>query len=257
MIADGRVSIAGHIYTGVYMNEFLQGLKEELRFNDSSFKAYQRIAGTAPLYHEPDNLNEPLTTRFLFGQIQHMLSNEYAVVAETGDSWFNGLRLNLPEDCPFEIQMQYGSIGWSVGALLGMQAALHHKKRVIALIGDGSFQMSAQEISTLIRYGFKPIIFLMNNASYTIEVQIHDGPYNVINNWHYAGLVDVFNGDHGEAKAFKAHTHQELLTAIADAEQADTLCFIEVFLDKDDCNKNLLEWGARVAAYNSRPPRAN
>jgi pyruvate decarboxylase len=257
MISDGRVSIAGHVYTGVYMNEFLSGLKDVLKFNDSSFKAYQRIAGSAPVYKEPENLDAPLTTRFLFGQIQNLLSDQYAVLAETGDSWFNGMDLNLPEGCPFEIQMQYGSIGWSVGALLGMQTALHNKKRVIGLIGDGSFQMSAQEVSTLIRYDYKPIIFLMNNASYTIEVQIHDGPYNVINNWHYATLVEVFNGDHGTARAFKAGTHQELLTAIAEAQKADTLCFIEVFLDKDDCNKNLLDWGARVAAYNSRPPRAN
>ncbi len=257
VIADGFVSVAGSVYTGVYMNEFLHGLTKELKFNDASFKGYQRIAGAAPLYNLPKDLNTPITTRFLFGQIQALLSNDYGVLAETGDSWFNGVRLQLPKDCPFEIQMQYGSIGWSVGALLGMQAALHNKKRVIGLIGDGSFQMGAQEISTLIRYGFKPIIFLMNNAAYTIEVQIHDGPYNVINNWHYADLVNFFNGKELKARAFKASTHQELLDVIKEAKKADCLCFIEVILDKDDCNKNLLEWGARVAAYNNRPPRAS
>lgn len=257
VIADGSVSVGGNVYTGVYMNEFLDGLKQVLKPNDNAFKAYQRIAGSAPLYHEPDDLNSPLTTRFLFGQIQALLSSDYAVLAETGDSWFNGMRLQLPADCPFEIQMQYGSIGWSVGALLGMQAALHQKKRVIGLIGDGSFQMGAQELSTLIRYGYNPIIFLMNNGAYTIEVQIHDGPYNVINHWHYADLVHVFNGDHGQARAFKASTHQALLDVIEEAKKLDVLCFIEVTLDKDDCNKSLLEWGARVAAYNSRPPRAS
>jgi pyruvate decarboxylase len=256
VIKDGSVSIAGNVYTGVYMNEFLSGLKDRLKFNDASLKAYQRIAGEAPLYHQPDDLNTPVTTRFLFGQIQSLLTSDYAVLAETGDSWFNGMRLQLPEGCPFEIQMQYGSIGWSVGALLGMQAALHGKKRVIALIGDGSFQMSAQEVSTLIRYDFKPIIFLMNNAAYTIEVQIHDGPYNVINNWHYADLVRVFNGDSMKARSFKVSTHQELIDVLIEVKNTDALCFIEVILDKDDCNKNLLDWGARVAAYNGRPPRS-
>lgn len=257
IIADGSVSVAGNVYTGVYMNEFLDGLKSVLKPNDAAFKAYQRIAGSAPFYQEPADLNTPLTTRFLFGQIQTLLSSNYAVLAETGDSWFNGMHLQLPENCPFEIQMQYGSIGWSVGALLGMQAALHHQKRVIGLIGDGSFQMSAQELSTMIRYGYKPIIFLMNNGAYTIEVQIHDGPYNVINHWKYADLIEVFKGDHGQARAFKAPTHQALLDAIEEAQKTDALCFIEVILDKDDCNKHLLEWGARVAAYNGRPPRAS
>lgn len=257
VIADGSVTVAGKVYTEVYMNEFLQGLKEKLMFNNTSFKAYQRIADSASLYQVPKDLNSALSTRFLFSQIQAMLSSNYGVLAETGDSWFNGMCLNLPFNCPFEIQMQYGSIGWSVGALLGMQMALHDKKRVIGLIGDGSFQMGAQELSTMIRYGLKPILFLMNNASYAIEVQIHDGPYNLINNWNYADLVRVFNGNHGKARSFKVTTCQELLDAIKEATQSDVLCFIEAVLDKDDCNKNLLEWGARVATYNGRPPRLN
>ena len=40
--------------------------------------------------------------------------------------------------------MQFGSIGWSVGATLGYAQALKGKKRVIASIGDGSFQVTAQ-----------------------------------------------------------------------------------------------------------------
>ncbi len=255
ILDEGKVSVCGQVYTGVTMHDFLEGLAPLVHPNDTSLKAYQRIAGSAPLYDQPDDLSAPLTNRFLFGQIQALLTSDYAVLAETGDSWFNGMRLQLPKDCPFEIQMQYGSIGWSVGALLGMQAALHLKKRVIALIGDGSFQMSAQEISTLIRYDFKPIIFLMNNASYGIEVQIHDGPYNVINNWEYKDLVSVFNGKAHHAKAFKVSTYKELLDVMKVIPKLNCLCFIEVILDKDDCNKNLLDWGARVAPYNNRPPR--
>ena len=255
VIDECKVSVCGEIYTGITLCDFLAGLIPLLHKNDNALKAYQRIAGHAPLYIQPDDLSMPVTTRFLFGQIQSILTADYAVLAETGDSWFNGLHLDLPKDCPFEIQMQYGSIGWSVGALLGMQAALHLKKRVIALIGDGSFQMGAQELSTLIRYGYKPIIFLMNNGFYGIEVQIHDGPYNVINHWHYKDLVTVFNGDAYNAHGFKVSTYQELLDVMKIIPTLDCLCFIEVILDKNDCNKNLLDWGARVASYNSRPPR--
>jgi indolepyruvate decarboxylase len=151
--------------------------------------------------------------------------------------------------------MQYGSIGWSVGALLGYQTAVHEKRRVVGLIGDGSFQMSAQEVSTMVRYGLKPIIFLFNNGGYTIEVEIHDGPYNTINNWNYAGLVEVFNND-GKAQclARQARTTGELKKSIADAMAFDGLCFIEVFIDRDDCNKNLLKWGSYVATANGEPP---
>jgi len=42
--------------------------------------------------------------------------------------------------------MQYGSIGWSVGALLGYAQALKGQKRVIACIGDGSFQVCSHTL---------------------------------------------------------------------------------------------------------------
>ncbi len=257
VIGKGQVSVAGNVYTNVYMGDFLAGLKKSCQFNDASLKAYQRIVGSTTIEKHPTDLQLPVTTQFLFEQIQTLLSNKTAILAETGDSWFNALQLKLPEACQFEIQLQYGSIGWSVGALLGMQAAYGDEKRVIACIGDGSFQMTAQEISTLIRYNYHPIIFLMNNASYTIEVQIHDGPYNAINNWHYADLVKTFNGDSVGAKAFKVSTHQDLLDVLEQVKCTKALCFIEVLLDKDDCNQSLLEWGARVATYNGRPRRGD
>lgn len=49
---------------------------------------------------------------------------------------------------------------------------------------------------------------------------------------------------------------EELIEAIATAtgEKEDHLCFIEVFVHKDDTSKELLEWGSRVCAANSRPP---
>jgi len=94
------------------------------------------------------------------------------------DSWFQGQTMKLPRGCGYEFQMQYGSIGWSVGAVLGYSlAAQPEGRRVVALIGDGSFQMTAQEVSTMIRYGADPIIVLINNGGYTIEVEIHDGMY--------------------------------------------------------------------------------
>lgn len=74
--------------------------------------------------------------------LQTMLSQDSAIIAETGDSWFNCQKLRLPVGCGFEFQMQYGSIGWSVGATLGYAQAAKDK-RVISVIGDGSFQVSA------------------------------------------------------------------------------------------------------------------
>lgn len=248
------VQLEGKTYDKIHLPEFIKELSEHVKPNNASLSIYERIKGKAPAPPAED-LKSPLTTRRLFAKIHEMVDGHTNIVAETGDSWFNGLDIPLSKNAEYESQMQYGSIGWSVGALLGVAIATP-KRKTIGLIGDGSFQMTAQEISTFIRYKIPAIIFLINNASYAIEVQIHDGPYNVIQNWHYAKLMDVFNRDSKTGLGFLVRNEKELIDAIEKAHAHDGLSFIEVIIDKDDCNKHLLEWGTRVASYNSRPPQA-
>ena len=125
-------------------------------------------------------------------------------------------------------------------------------RRTVALIGDGSFQLTAQEVSTMIRHRANPIIFLLNNRGYTIEVEIHDGPYNNIKNWDYAGLIEVFNAGEGNGLGLGAKTAGELAAAIEQAQSHAGLVLIECALDRDDCTAELLEWGSRVAAAKMR-----
>lgn len=48
----------------------------------------------------------------------------------------------------FETQMQYGSIGWSVGACLGCAVgSRYQKQRLLLFVGDGCFQIGAQVMS--------------------------------------------------------------------------------------------------------------
>ncbi|OEL29872.1 Pyruvate decarboxylase 2 [Dichanthelium oligosanthes] len=116
--------------------------------------------------------------------------------------------------------------------------------------------VTAQDVSTMIRCAQNSIIFLINNGGYTIEVEIHDGPYNIIKNWNYTGLVDAIHNGEGKCWTSKVKCEEELTTAIETAlgEKKDCLCFIEVIAHKDDTSKELLEWGSRVSAANSRPP---
>jgi pyruvate decarboxylase len=248
------VELPGTLYQDIAMEEFLAALAAQIKRNDTSLATFNRTR-TQTVPEPPIDRNAPIRTRRLFAMIQGMLDGNTTLIAETGDSWFNSINLALPQGSAFEIQMQYGSIGWSVGATLGYQLAVQPSRRVIACIGDGSFQMTAQELSTMIRYGLKPIIFIMNNGGYTIEVEIHDGPYNVIKNWHYAGLVPAFNGADGNGWGCQVRTEGEAQDAIAKALAHDGLSVIEAVIDKDDCSRDLLEWGTRVCASNARPPK--
>ncbi|MEO1190496.1 MAG: thiamine pyrophosphate-binding protein [Pseudomonadota bacterium] len=253
IVEPQAVRLGSALYSSVQMTDFLEGLAKAITPNAAAVKAFERVRQdkVAP---QPGPPERALTVRQLFQRIQGLLQADSCLLVETGDSWFNGLDLTLPEGARFEIQMQYGSIGWSVGATLGY-ALGQAEGRLIACIGDGSFQLTAQEVSTMIRYGADPIIFLINNRGYSIEVEIHDGPYNKIKNWNYADLVQVFSAGEGQAWSARVETEGELDAALETAKAQAGLCFIEVMIEPDDCNVNLLRWGNAVAKNNSRKTR--
>mmetsp|Transcript_17263 Transcript_17263/g.51667 ORF Transcript_17263/g.51667 Transcript_17263/m.51667 type:complete len:571 (-) Transcript_17263:327-2039(-) len=261
-VDSNSVTIGGGcIYHCITTSEFLTALAAKLKPNDKAMQIHNRMF-TPPSVVAESPEGSPLTTNVLFKHIQAMLTRDSSVLAETGDSWFNCQKLRLPTGCGYEFQCQYGSIGWSVGATLGygIGQALSGK-RLIASIGDGSFQVTAQDVTTMMRQNLNAIIFLINNRGYSIEVEIHDGPaennYNDIQNWDYVALVKAMDNGSDKVYAVRVDTEDQLKAAIeaASTEQKNRLVFIECTIDRDDCSKELLEWGARVSEANSRKPR--
>jgi TPP-dependent 2-oxoacid decarboxylase len=251
-IGIDQVSMPEGVFSQVYMTDFLNALASKASKKEASmqeFRRYEEQIAPVPIAAAADVLNLTELRR----QIQGMIHSETSLLVDTGDSWFNGQDMHLPKGASYHVQMQYGSIGWSVGATLGVALASKPDTRVIALIGDGSFQMTAQELSTMIRYQVNPIIFLMNNGGYTIEVELHDGPYNQIKNWDYAGLINIFNAGDGKGLGIKVKTAGNLSAAISQAiaHQGGPV-LIECPLLRDDCSKQLAEWGSHVAKANAR-----
>jgi pyruvate decarboxylase/indolepyruvate decarboxylase len=190
-------------------------------------------------------------------QIQNDIDGKTTLLVETGDAWFNGMYMRLPGGARFEIEMLWGSIGWSVPATFGYALGLEPGRRIVSMIGDGSFRFTAQEVATMIGQGLKNItIFLINNHGYVVESVIHDGPYNYFKEWDYAGLVKVLNAGDGHGLGLKARTVGELANAIKKArEHTGGPVLIECQLAHDDFSPQMLEWGKKVSKANSRPPQ--
>jgi len=75
----------------------------------------------------------------------------------------------------------------------------------------------------------------------------------VIKNWDYKKLIEAFNADDGNALTLRASTEDELVDAVKAAKaHTEGVSFIELIIDKDDCSRELLEWGSRVATANGR-----
>ena len=242
-------------YTGVALADFLSDLAKKVQANDATLTQYKRLRGTTSVARrEAADPAAPLSRVELWRQIEEDLDSKTTLLVETGDSWLNGMYTRLPGGARFEIEMQWGSIGWSVPASFGYAMGLEPDRRLVSVIGDGSFQLTAQEVSNMIRHRQEVLIFLVNNRGYVIESAIHDGPYNYYKNWDYAGLIDVFNAEDGGGLGLTATTTAELADAIATARaHKGGPVLIECQIPNDDASPELISWGSKVARVNSRP----
>jgi len=185
----------------------------------------------------------------LWPRINQLWQDDSIIVAEVGTSSFGSVQLHLPDNATYISQPLWSSIGYSVGALLGTTIAAP-QRRSILLVGDGSFQLTAQEISTIMRHKLNPIICLINNDGYTVERAIHGATstYNDISKWKYAELPKVFGDNCWSAKV---STEIELDSALQQAGTiTDKLVFLEIMLEKLDMPPLLAIAGKSMAELN-------
>ncbi|TRU20293.1 MAG: alpha-keto acid decarboxylase family protein [Microcystis aeruginosa Ma_MB_S_20031200_S102] len=248
------VKFDGYHFSGIHLRDFLSCLARKVEKRDATMAEFARFRSqSVPV--EPARSEAKLSRIEMLRQIGPLVTAKTTVFAETGDSWFNGIKLQLPTGARFEIEMQWGHIGWSIPAAFGYALGAP-ERQIICMIGDGSFQLTAQEVAQMIRQKLPIIIFLVNNHGYTIEVEIHDGPYNNIKNWDYAGLIKVFNAEDGAGQGLLATTAGELAQAIEVAlENREGPTLIECVIDRDDATADLISWGKAVAVANARPHR--
>ena len=242
------VKIKHHYYENVNLQDFILGLTEKLLRRDPATLDIQCAAAgcvhrrTKPFRPE---VAKPLTIKRFFDRLSHFIESNSIVIAETGVSLFSAAEMLMPEGATFIGQTFYGSIGYTVGATLGAGMAAPDRRAVL-FVGDGAFQVTCQDLSTMIRNRLRPVIFLINNDGYTIERVISDHTYNDIQPWHYHKLVAVF----GEGLSFDVRTEGELEDALSQAATTPGLVFIEIHTGRLDCPESLRSAGRSMAKTN-------
>ncbi|KAJ5729134.1 pyruvate decarboxylase [Penicillium malachiteum] len=152
------------------------------------------------------------------------------ILTETGTASHGGRHFKLP----------------SASRLFGASEVEPETHRAILFIGDGSLQMSVQEISTIIKENLNVIIFVINNDGYTIERAIHGRKqgYNDIAVWRHRYALQFFGADekHATENCFTASTHSELesVLAIDRFQQGKGLRIVEVYMGREDVQGVLL-----------------
>ena len=115
--------------------------------------------------------------------------------------------------------------------------------RPVVFVGDGAFQMTGLELSTIAKEGLNPIIFVLNNKGYSTERFIDDGPYNDIHDWAFHKIPDLLRTGYG----CEVHTEADLEDAIAAARKnRKAFCIINVHLDPYDRSSAMDRLGKRL-----------
>ncbi|SSD60789.1 probable Pyruvate decarboxylase [Saccharomycodes ludwigii] len=249
------IKIRSASFPGVQMKFVLQKLLTKVGEAAKGYKPVP-VPTKRPQHKDVTSETTPLKQEWVWSAVGDFLKEGDIVLAETGTSAFGINQTHFPTNTYGISQVLWGSIGFTVGATLGAAFAaqeLDKSRRVILFVGDGSLQLTVQEISTMIRWGLTPYLFVLNNDGYTIEKLIH-GPkaqYNNIQPWKHLKLLDTFGAKDSESLRVATTGEWNKLTKDAAFNKNDKIRLIEVMLPEFDAPSNLVAQAKLTEAINA------
>jgi len=134
--------------------------------------------------------SDKITMAALYPRYAAFLRAGDTVVLETGSTSLGITPTMLPDGVRVEAQVLWGSIGWATPAAFGIALA-DPDRRTVLMTGEGSHQLTANDIGSMGRFGANVIVFVLNNSGYLIERALEENPnwsYNDLAPWNYAEL---------------------------------------------------------------------
>lgn len=224
-IGHHRTRVGGKTYQSVEMGDVLAALAKRLPKRD-----WKKIEATS-LGASIASGSDPISAAALYPRWANFLKPNDILIAETGTSSMGLGFARMPAGATFHNQTLWGSIGWATPAAFGAAVAAPDR-RVILVTGEGSHQLTAQEIGQFGRLGLRPIVFVLNNSGYLIERLLCKDPkiaYNDVAAWNYSELPHAL-GCEGWLTA-RITTCDELDRALQTAANANSGVYIEVVTD--------------------------
>lgn len=226
--------ISHHRYSDVLLGDFLAGLA------DAGLKKTPRKLPRKPEKcagpWKPEN-DKPITIRRLIARLNQTLNDSMVIIADPGDALFASSELVVHGQTTYLSPAYYTSMGFSVPGALGAATA-RPDLRPLVLVGDGAFQMTGMELSTIVRRGLNPIVILLDNLGYGTERVLHPGNhgFNDVHPWQYHKLPEVLGKGRGYDVRTEADFDAALQTALDDDSQ---MYLLHVHIDLDDRSPTL------------------
>lgn len=229
-----QLRIRHHHYHNVRFGDFVGALME-LAPQPVKRPIPDSISVSKPTYSL--DADARITVSRLFARLNRQLTEDTIVIADIGDSLFGATELVIQGRTEFLSPAYYTSMGFSLPAALGAQVA-RPKARLVVVCGDGAFQMTGQELSTIVRHGFDPVIIVLDNGGYGTERKLHAGEwqFNNIHPWNYSKLPEIYGGGTG----YQIRTEGEFDTALSKAwDDRSGPSILQVFIDQADHSRTL------------------
>jgi indolepyruvate decarboxylase len=216
------VRIGEHVFGEVRLADMLV----ELAKLKSPATPYKSTPEHAPPV--PGNPSDKITMAALYPRYAAFIRRGDTVVLETGSTSPGMTPMVLADGVRVEAQVLWGSIGWATAAAFGIALA-DPTRRTILITGEGSHQLTANEVGSMGRFGANITIFVLNNDGYLIERSLEENPdwsYNDLSKWRYAelprtlGCTDWFTA--------RVATLGELDAAMKAARESKSGAYIEI-----------------------------
>lgn len=239
-IANDNLSIKFHNYKNIRFEDFLDGLiknTENTNFQNSDIYSDNGRHHFSPsnIVINTSNSSTKITVKRLFEILDTSLSENNIVIADVGDSLFGSIDLTSPNSTSFLSPAYYLSMGFAVPASIGAQLA-NPNLRPIVLVGDGAFQMTGMEVSTIAKLNLNPIIIILNNKGYRTERAFLDGPFNDLQMWNYSKIPSIV----GKGNGFVVETEEQFTHFLSVAKNTtNDFCLLDVHLDSSDASSAL------------------
>jgi TPP-dependent 2-oxoacid decarboxylase len=228
------IHIKYHRFDDIPLKEYLKNLcKISIKNFEMTIKNHIKPQNSKILRNH--TTDKRITVNSLFAILNHFITSENMVIADVGDALFGGLDLFIHKGTEFISPAFYLSMGFAIPASLGAQLS-NPNIRPIVLVGDGAFQMTGMELSTIAKENLNPIIIILNNDGYRTERSLLDGPFNNLYSWKYSKITEIL----GKGNSYIVETDKQLETALSNTNKnIKEYSLIEVKLDKFDSSNAL------------------
>ncbi len=224
-----RIAIKHHEYPNVLFEDFITALcsSKDLPHHDPS--------GITPMKPRVAPSEGKLSMSGLLYELNQFIDSKTLLVTDVGDVLFAADDIQTQKGSSFLSPAYYASMGFGVPGAIGAQLA-DPFSRVLALVGDGGFQMTGIELLTAKRLELNPIVIVINNGVFaTLRIMGHqDADFVKIASLDYAQLAAVLGG-----RGFRVKTGRELREALRLARESDIFSILDVRISPDDVSPAL------------------